>query len=346
MIFTNQVQYIWEAVAVLNNAASGNLDLADRTGHSPERCRTDLQRLSRIQTEAVQGLSEAQIRRYFTPITSSRECTAEYLGCFHEAQESLEAAAVRYDQMTLEQRLLAAASDGGEVGTLAGFTDYLTTLELDDGVRWQILTALLHPQVHKEPIFELLSHVVEKLRRHEQTLAEIHGRCRQELVESDREAPILRLLKEPGGNYVLQDDVLPREITVLLFDPSTFRGHIGSGSGKSWFYIGAFLPHFLEAKACRAMEKQDVVNYGKVFSDSSKLEILRLLSQRCYINRELAQALGLSTATISHHMSVLTELGLVHTTISANRVLYDLNREKLTEVSGGIASYLDGLAHG
>lgn len=343
MMFTNQVQYVWEAVAILSNAASGELDLVPRAGDFPER--EDLQRLSQIQTEAVQGLSEVQIRRYFRPLNSGRDCTAEYLGCFHEGPswETLEEAAQRYDRLTLDQRLLVA-SDGDETGTLAGFTDYLGTLELDDGVRWQILTAMLHPEVHKDGIFDLLAHVIEKLRRHGPELEAIFARNRQALADWDREHPVLNLLKDPNAGYLLQDDVIPQELTVLLFHPSTFRGRIGCAGGRTWFYIGAFMPHFLTEKSCQSMQKQDIVNYGKIFSDGSKLEILRLLSQRCCINRELAQALGLSTATISHHMSVLSEMGLVHTTISANRVLYDLNREKLTEISAGMAAYLEDLA--
>ena len=128
---------------------------------------------------------------------------------------------------------------------------------------------------------------------------------------------------------------------MLLFEPFTLRGRIND-SGTSWLAVGAFLSHYA-AKRSRALEKQDVISYGKVLSDGSKLEILRLLAQRSYINRELAEALGLSTATISHHMSVLTELGLVHTTIAANRILYDLNREKLTEVMGDMARFFSDL---
>ncbi|MGI5946372.1 MAG: ArsR/SmtB family transcription factor [Lachnospiraceae bacterium] len=345
MVFSKQLQYIWEAVAVLNNAASGYLDLTEKAENLPEDCRADLARLSEIQTEAVQGLSEAQIIRYFKPLTTGRDCIADYLCCLHTAAfgETLEEIAARYDLLTLDDRLFEANTDGGEVKDLAEFTDYLGTLELDDSTRWQILTALLHPKVHKEGIFDLLRYVMEKLHRHEAELETIFVRRRAELVAWDRENPIRNLMQEQS-TYVLQNDVLPHDITVLIFEPRIFRGHIWDAGSKSWFSVGAFLPHFLAVQPCKNLEKQDIVNYGKVFSDGSKLEILRLLSQRCYINRELAAALGLSTATISHHMSVLTEMGLVQTTISANRILYNLNREKLSEISTGIAAYFSALA--
>lgn len=345
MRFTNKIRCLWEAAAILNNAAAGITEL-DRGGQDlSDACRADLRRLSQIQAEAVQGLSETLLRRYFKPLTSGRSCTAEYLACLHDGpfDETLEQVAARYDRMTLAQRLAEADTDGEELEDLADFTDYLMTLELDDGARWQILTAMLHPQVHKEPMFDLLRHVLEKLDRHGPELEEIFARRRAELVAWDRENPIVELLRKPSG-YVLQEEVMPQQITVLLFEPSNFRGRIWDRGRKQWFLVGAFLPHFYEPQPGRKLEKQDIVNYGKVFSDSSKLEILGLLSQRCYINRELAQALDLSTATISHHMAVLTQMGLVHTTISANRILYDLDREKLAQVSGGIAAYLDTLA--
>lgn len=83
--------------------------------------------------------------------------------------------------------------------------------------------------------------------------------------------------------------------------------------------------------------------YGKILADGNKLEILRLLSHKEYINRELADALKLSTATISYHMSVLTELKLVNTTVSANKIIYSLNRQKMEDTMTRLEDYFDHL---
>lgn len=127
MKFINQLQYVREAVTILNNAASDYLDLTKQTQNLPEDCQADLRRLSEIQTEAVEGLSAAQIARYFQPLNAGRDCTGDYLGCFHTAPlgETLEEAAARYDGLTLEDRLLEVGSDDGGTPTLAEFTDYL-----------------------------------------------------------------------------------------------------------------------------------------------------------------------------------------------------------------------------
>ena len=88
------------------------------------------------------------------------------------------------------------------------------------------------------------------------------------------------------------------------------------------------------------MEKKDVMTYGKILADGNKLEILRLLSHKKCINRELADELKLSAATISYHMSVLTDLELVHTTVSANKIIYSLNREKMEHVMECLTDYI------
>lgn len=77
MKFINQLQYVREAVTILNNAASDYLDLTKQTQNLPEDCQADLRRLSEIQTEAVEGLSAAQIARYFQPLTAGRDCTGD-----------------------------------------------------------------------------------------------------------------------------------------------------------------------------------------------------------------------------------------------------------------------------
>lgn len=71
----------------------------------------------------------------------------------------------------------------------------------------------------------------------------------------------------------------------------------------------------------------------RVMSDPSKLQILRLCSEERVYGIRLAEALGLTTATVSHHMSQLAEQGLVQTERDANRVYYRTDREALAKVA-------------
>ena len=71
----------------------------------------------------------------------------------------------------------------------------------------------------------------------------------------------------------------------------------------------------------------------KTIADETRLRILGLLAENPRSGRELADALGLTAATVSHHMKRLTEVGIVTATPDARRQVYALNRSLLHDVS-------------
>jgi biotin operon repressor len=83
----------------------------------------------------------------------------------------------------------------------------------------------------------------------------------------------------------------------------------------------------------------------KTIADTTRLRILGLLADRPHTGRELADALGLTAPTVSHHMQRLTEVGVVTSTPDSTRRIYALNQTLLdalaTEGSPVQASTLD-----
>ncbi len=70
----------------------------------------------------------------------------------------------------------------------------------------------------------------------------------------------------------------------------------------------------------------------KVMGDKSKFEILRLVSEEAKYGQQLAAALEISTATISHHMAQLEETELIRVERDSNRIYYSLNRETVAYI--------------
>lgn len=85
---------------------------------------------------------------------------------------------------------------------------------------------------------------------------------------------------------------------------------------------------------------KQVNKVGKVLSDKSKVEILKFINTKPAYGKEIAEALMLSTPTISHHMNVLLEIGLVETTVESNKIYYSMNREAMSKVLDEIKGYL------
>lgn len=67
----------------------------------------------------------------------------------------------------------------------------------------------------------------------------------------------------------------------------------------------------------------------KAIADPTRLSILRALSQGERYSNQLAQALSLTPATLSHHMSALSSQMLVGLRTQGRRKYYHINREEV-----------------
>jgi DNA-binding transcriptional ArsR family regulator/ribosomal protein L31E len=77
--------------------------------------------------------------------------------------------------------------------------------------------------------------------------------------------------------------------------------------------------------------KLQTMKLFKVLSDERRLEILRMVGKKPRYATELAKELGLTKATVSYHMNLIIEQGLVTIRVEQNRVYYDLNTERLNK---------------
>lgn len=80
----------------------------------------------------------------------------------------------------------------------------------------------------------------------------------------------------------------------------------------------------------------------KVLSDERRLDILRLVGEKPRYATELAKELGLTKATISYHMNLIIEQGLVSLRVEQNRVYYELNTDRLGKQFADVLKDLAG----
>lgn len=105
-------------------------------------------------------------------------------------------------------------------------------------------------------------------------------------------------------------------------------------------WIGMIYEDLDELKNRQKRRQESTENQLKAIADPTRLSIMRMLSQRPHYVQELADALGLSPATLSHHLKVLLQAMLVGTGIEGRRSYYSLNAEELS----GLAADLQAMA--
>jgi ArsR family transcriptional regulator, arsenate/arsenite/antimonite-responsive transcriptional repressor len=70
----------------------------------------------------------------------------------------------------------------------------------------------------------------------------------------------------------------------------------------------------------------------RALSDPSRLRVFALLMRRSHFGEELAEALGLSAATITHHVRTLRAAGLVRSQRQGRYVLHRARRDRVAEL--------------
>lgn len=76
-------------------------------------------------------------------------------------------------------------------------------------------------------------------------------------------------------------------------------------------------------------------------SDATRREILNKLRSRNMTAGELADCFELSKPTISHHLNILKEAGLITGEKKAQTITYSLNTTVFQDFLRGIAAFLD-----
>jgi len=78
---------------------------------------------------------------------------------------------------------------------------------------------------------------------------------------------------------------------------------------------------------------KELVLFFKALSDANRLKIIGLLAQQPYSVEQIASMLHLSPSTVSHHLSKLSEAGLVSARAEGYYSIYSLRLKTLEEMS-------------
>ena len=94
---------------------------------------------------------------------------------------------------------------------------------------------------------------------------------------------------------------------------------------------------------------QELLSFFRALADQSRLKIVGLLAQQPYPVEQLSAMLGLGESTVSHHLSRLSEAGLVSAKADGHYSVYSLEpeavslmarrllrTERLSELAGGV----------
>ena len=83
---------------------------------------------------------------------------------------------------------------------------------------------------------------------------------------------------------------------------------------------------------------QELLAFFKALAEANRLKIVALLAQSPLSVEQLAEMLGLSSSTVSHHLSRLSKVGLVSAKAEGYYSVYQLELQALTDMAQRLLS--------
>lgn len=199
----------------------------------------------------------------------------------------------------------------------------LETSEITDQEKWQIVLLL---QKSKQQLSDITIAIKENILAYEKALAQVKsdvstllGRF-HDITKDTRPTGLLRLPKQYNESVIIVP-TLALPLSVLVLDEVCFYGLLNDRVFRD---TGA------------SLSKEELLVCTKSISEKSKVEILLCLKKGSMYNLEIAEQIGLTPATVSHHMSSLLTTGFVDFQKSDGKVYYSLSpagiQRYLTEI--------------
>lgn len=100
--------------------------------------------------------------------------------------------------------------------------------------------------------------------------------------------------------------------------------------------------HFTEERREKLEELQlEIVALGKALGDSTRLQLLKLIVRQPQLyGRKLAELCHISQPSVSRHLRILKEAGLIEERPMENYIAYEVRRDRIQDLSPQLVSYL------
>jgi DNA-binding transcriptional ArsR family regulator len=142
-------------------------------------------------------------------------------------------------------------------------------------------------------------------------------------------------------SYLERDHAIPEEATIISA-PSVFYNisSLISYTDSTNIFLHLYGIHQPEYNRKTTISEEELMESFKKLADEKRIKMIKILSISPAYGYELAQMLGVSNSTVSHHLSTLASMGVVKSTRKESRVYYEVNKERLKEMMLAITEAL------
>ncbi|MFU0826988.1 MAG: ArsR family transcriptional regulator [Lachnoclostridium sp.] len=295
-----------------------------------------------------------KLEYYFKEIGNSQVSLANYLLPFYmenryttieeyktgARQMRKEEIIEHFDNILSQYLRIGKSGDEGKVDTFEELLHTVDRADINAEERWKIIQAFIDRDKHLDEVCAILERTVQLLKECKKHISELEQEFYEYWTDYAKETDLLKILQEVT-NITWDYNEAGTFVGPAIFNPQAVLFCINSGKEKKpdLIRLGVFLNSNLVFKKAE-IDEEKLNTALKLLSDKSKFEILKLIKDKPAYGYEIANALNLSTSTISYHMNALINAMLIKLEKDANKIYYSLNKDTVRQLLKDIESML------
>lgn len=208
--------------------------------------------------------------------------------------------------------------------------ELVSLLPMNDAQRMSLLRFFSQMDAWYERIRSLLIALEDVCRQAYPKVATRFARKVKELQEAGAQAQPLQWLARMGTDFAAlrPEEPLVLQASLIQYNSLGLRFSERPGQPLRVSY-GVLFSELDELQDQRRARDEITERQLRALADASRLAVVRQLAQGEKYVQELADSLGLSPATLSHHLNALLQAFLVGVRVEGRRSYYHLNRKEL-----------------
>ena len=207
--------------------------------------------------------------------------------------------------IAIYKELFSSQSAPQQVETMDDIIAFWDATSLSESAKWQLTKLMQSPKAH---VVRIVKQIEDNRPAFEQAYNEIKRLTTMyQNIVTDKQNEVFNNLVDsfPEARAVYPTLAIPISILII----------------SNRCYYGLLTP-LVTRNGNAPYQTEQLLSCLKALSDSSKLSVLRSLKESSKYNMEIAQQLGLTAATMSHHLNVLLGCGFVGIKRQGNRIYY------------------------
>ena len=191
---------------------------------------------------------------------------------------------------------------------------FIDSTTLSEQAKWKLMRLMQNPKQVLQKLVTVINNNLEAFKKASNEISKPLSALIEEYYRTiqDKSDKVFNKFENslPKNSVIYPTIIFP--LSQLIFE-------------KSWYY-GLLSKLVMKTAQSNQFSKESLLIKLKALSDKSKFEILASLKTNPKYNLEIAEQLGLTAATMSHHMNVLLTCGFVGVEKRNGRVYYNLDK--------------------